>query len=268
MKKIILLFLLPLSLFAHRPHYLIIHGTWTSNFSWHMPGGDFYDALSQATHPTQVSFYLWSGKNSPAARLHAAKKLVEFLEDHIPVSFELNLVCHSHGSNVANMASQIMAQNPKLHGRIKRIFSLGTPVQLPNYAPDMRVISEYYHLFSFNDFIQPVFGVFLREYPAHERIANVAVTINGTEPMHSDLHNPLIAQWLPLLPNIIEMPSSAGKIHFYTEKQPLYEPDRQRAAAYEQDSYIQWHLNNILRKRMKTRNLPLQYALEPGYMID
>lgn len=268
MKKIAFLLIIPFLIHAHRPHYLIIHGTWTSNFSWHMPGGDFYDALSKATHPTHVSFFLWSGKNSPKARQEAAKKLVEFLDDHMPYYFELNLVCHSHGSNVANMASQIMAEDPKLHGRIKRLFSLGTPVQIPDYAPDMRVIDECYHLFSFNDFVQPVFGVFQREYPAHDRITNIAVTLNGKEPLHSDLHSPLIARWLPALPSIVQMPCSAGKIKFYKDRHPQFDLDRNRAAEYEQDSYIQWHLNNILRKRMKSKNLPLRHAFDQTRMID
>ncbi len=237
-----------------QPFYLIVHGTWCRPFSWHMPGGDFYDALVQATDNISVSFFIWSGNNNHAARAKAAQQLVDHIAICVPPDAELNLITHSHGSNVAILASHIMGQqkNPR---PIHHFYALGTPVSTMSYFPDMTIIKYFYNMFSFSDLVQPVFGIFKREFPAHERIANLFIMINGKEPSHSDLHSPFIAYWLPHLAEkfrhngignfdqfTFEKP---GIIHFYTDKTPLYQIDELRSARQQRDLLM---LLNFKRK--------------------
>ena len=62
--------------------------------------------------------------------------------------------------------------------------------------PNMDKIDFMYHFFSYADLVQPVLGLFGREYPSHERIANIRTLINDKNPLHSQLHNPLVAKWI------------------------------------------------------------------------
>ena len=58
---------------------------------------------------------------------------------------------------------------------------------MSNYLPNMKVIQYLYNLFSFEDLIQTVLGLSVREFPEHKRIANLRVIINGKEPDHAGL---------------------------------------------------------------------------------
>lgn len=217
-----------------KPFYLIIHGTWCRPFSWHMPGGDFHTALTKATDPISVSFFIWSGENSHAARLKAAEQLVEHIALCVPPDAELHLITHSHGSNVGILASHIMAKQPDKYHKIAHFWALGTPVSTTSYFPDMNVITYFYNMFSFSDMVQPVFGIFKREFPKHERIANICVMIDGQAPSHSNLHSPIIAHWLPQLPTKFTY-ENPGIIHFYKDKPPVYEIDKYRTLRQQRD---------------------------------
>ncbi len=239
--------------------YIIIHGTWTPPFSWHMPGGDFYNALAKALPPGSVTFFLWSGKNHYQARIDAAQELVQFLKDNYQDHERINLVTHSHGSNVGILASQMIAKETSPTPHIHCFYALGTPVNTANYMPDMKTIDYFYNLFSFQDFIQPVFGLFKREYPRHSRIANICVTVNEQSPQHSELHHPLIAKWIPTIHETLQRQSignfehfafeKPGVIHFVDTNIPQYREDNKRTALALQDQKTIARLNDIVRKR-------------------
>src|SRR4030095_4978395 len=180
--------------------FIVIHGTWGSESNWYMPGGDFFDALERTVcvkNSAVVPFY-WSGGCGHASRVKAAYNLAKLIATY-DKNIAIYLVAHSHGGNIATLACQILSSDTQQNkNRIRAVFTLGTPV-MENYLPNMDVIMYLYNLFSLEDFVQPVFGISQRVYPVHRRIANMRVFINGKEPGHAALHDPIIAQWLPLI---------------------------------------------------------------------
>ena len=184
------------------PHtvYIIIHGTWCAPFSWHMPGGDFYDALKSCAHQydAAVAFLNWSGKNNHEARVSAAQRLIRLINTY-PENSCIHLVAHSHGGNVGILASQLLASDPENHYRIQQFFAFGTPINRDYYMPAMDMIDRFYNFFSYGDMIQTVFGLYQRELPCHERIINIRIKTHNAHPGHSDLHDPLVASWIPYL---------------------------------------------------------------------
>ncbi len=252
-----------LSFGAPNSYYIIIHGTWSRPFSWHMPGGAFYDALASVSQPGTVSFFLWSGENSHDARIAGGKKLAHYIQEFYPEGAEINLIGHSHGSNVGILASQELTQ--KNTHRIHSFFALGTPTHTTRYMPDMNAITYFYNLFSYNDYVQPVFGFFEREYPKHDRIANICITINGKEPRHAEMHHPLIAQWIPNIHEDLESQALSGFdqftfhipgiIHFNDDETPTYERDPERRYKKEHQDRIVQAFNNVhMELRKKSEN--------------
>lgn len=250
---------------APHSYYIIIHGTWSRPFSWHMPGGDFYDALASVSQPGTVSFFLWSGENSHEARIAGGKKLVRYIQQFYPHDAEINIVSHSHGSNVGILASQEFAKDPYNKHRIHNFYALGTPTNTTQYMPDMNAISYFYNLFSYNDYVQPVFGFFEREYPKHDRIANICITINKKEPRHSEMHAALIAQWIPSIHEDLASQAIAGFdqftfkkpgiIHFNDGDTPTYELDEERRYKKEHNERLAQAFNNVhMELRKKTQS--------------
>jgi hypothetical protein len=92
-------------------------------------------------------------------------------------------------------------------------------------------------------------GAFERVYPSHERIANLAVTLNGKDPSHSELHDVLIARKLLTLHDYLTgdlgFPfnySHPGIVHFSDQHPPRYELDRNRLESLESDRRFQYGL--------------------------
>ena len=250
MKKILFKITIYLSLFyfAHITYtqtvFIVIHGTWASQEQWYMPGGDFFDALEKSAIQQQavVTPYRWSGKNNYKDRIHAAKGLVQLIQSYSPDT-TICLISHSHGGNVGVIASQLLGAMAKKTNQIYIFYALGTPINRTDYQPNMNIISYFYNLFSFEDLIQPVLGMFEREYSQHERIANIRITINNKEPNHTQLHNPLVGQWLPTLHKLLitfqdfdfKIP---GIIHFAENKKPIYVPDKRREQLLQRDRLL------------------------------
>lgn len=222
-----------------------------------MPGGDFFDQLEQKALPLDdhVVPFCWSGDNTHTARVRAATGLTKLIQSY-PVDTSVCLVAHSHGSNVGIIASQILAQDKNNDHRIDVFYALGTPINT-DYQPNMQIISYLYNLFSFEDLIQTVLGMFKREYPPHERIANVRITINGKEPSHTQLHSPLISAWLPQLHHWLSNQkidlTMPGIIHFSTEHAPQYALDASRKNLIERDL----RLSKLIL--FSFRSIPLQH---------
>lgn len=190
---ILLLTLIYTSLHAHAQLYIIIPGTWGAESEWALPGGDFYETLHAALpNDAALITFSWSGKNKHASRIIAAQNLAQLIHSYPPET-EITIIAHSHGGNVGILASQMLQPDQ----RITCFYSLGTPVDQEEYSPALHAIDNFYHLFSFSDFVQPVGGLYERVFDTAMHITNIAVTINGVEPNHTQLHAACIAQWLP-----------------------------------------------------------------------
>jgi len=243
--------------FAHvtyaRTIFIVIHGTWAAKEKWYMPGGDFFDALEKSAIKQQaaVTPYRWSGNNNYKDRIHAAKGLVQLIQNYSPDT-TICLVSHSHGGNVGIIASQLLSAMANTTNHIHIFYALGTPVNKIDYLPNMNVITYFYNLFSFEDLIQPVLGMFEREYLPHERIANIRITINNKEPNHTQLHNSLTGQFLPTLHELLTTSfqdfdfKKPGIIHFAKNQRPIYELDKTRQKYIERDQLLNKKISSTL----------------------
>ena len=258
-KKLIFVFLALSNPIIHaHTVFIIIHGTWGSNSNWYTPKGDFFEALEktvQKNNGTVVPFR-WNGSNNHFERVKAAESLVKLVQTYDTKTTSLSIVAHSHGGNVALLASHILAQETKNNAHIDVLYTLGTP-GCKEYAPNMDTIHYLYNLFSFEDLIQPVLGAFTREQPHHERIANIRVFINGKEPDHTMLHNPCVARWLPMVhTDFIQYTqmtyqskniSEPSIVYFDSTKAPQYALDTKRIDLIERDQRVSLMLINSLR---------------------
>lgn len=211
--------------------FITVHGTWSSECAWYMPGGDFFDALEKSVLDNDgvVIPFSWSGANSVDAREKAGRNLAKIIDSYDGSSARIIVVAHSHGGNVALLASHALKKN-----KIDILYTLGTPINSSIY-PNMDMINFCYNLFSFEDLIQPVFGMFAREHVPHARIGNIRVVLNGKEPDHAQLHNPIVGHWLASLHDIIKKEIGSGVIYFDNTKTPLYALDKKREELLERD---------------------------------
>lgn len=93
---------------------VITHGTWAAGGTWYRPGGDFYDALALNRpdlhlHPQS---FTWSGDYSRAAWREGAAGLSDWLSNEGLESTDY--FAHSHGATVANRATRLGVDFPRL----------------------------------------------------------------------------------------------------------------------------------------------------------
>jgi len=258
MRIIILTFvsLLHVTTHAHSV-FIIVHGTWSSDSSWYMSGGDFFDALEKTVkqHNAHVTAFRWSGNNTHHARENAAQNLAKLIQTYDPAT-TIHLIGHSHGGNVCTLASQLLASDPTNQHHITTLFVLGTPTR-KSLHPNMTIVHYFYNLFSFEDLIQPVCAIFEREYQRHERIANIRVFINSKEPDHAGLHNPLVAQWIPHIheqfttyittTHNAQDISHPSIIYLNENTQPYYAIDTNRKELIDKDIKLSLMMLNVLQ---------------------
>lgn len=243
--------------------FILIHGTWGAECAWYVPKGDFFDSLEHTVSKknSSVVSFRWSGGAGHEARMKAAYSLVKLIKTY-DSSVAIYLVAHSHGGNVAALASHMLEEDNNKH-HIRALFTLGTPV-MSNYLPNMNVIHYLYNLFSFEDLIQTVLGISGREYPEHKRIANLRVFINGKEPNHSGLHHALVGKWLPYLhQHFKRYLADQGKVGYISEpciiffandKAPEYVLDTDRTELLERDRQLSVLILDSLRKSLDTNS--------------
>ncbi|MCA9178829.1 MAG: hypothetical protein KDB14_30410 [Planctomycetales bacterium] len=137
---------------------ILIHGTFSREVGlWHRPGSRFHSFLKRQFFPDVYSgpdFFKWSGRRPDAARHEAAVKLVKWCKKHPAQTY--NLIAHSHGTNVVNIATHIGLEN------IGKMIYLSPPVwgDKPNYLPDLEKVDQKV-IFNFHprqDFIVSVLG--------------------------------------------------------------------------------------------------------------
>lgn len=235
------------NIIASHTVFIIIHGTWGSEMEWYTPHGYFFDTLEQSAFLTNavVTPFQWSGKNSIQERNKAALNLAKLIETYEKTT-KIIIAAHSHGGTVALLAANLIQKN-----KIHILYTLGTPISSAIY-PNMETINFCYNLFSFEDMIQTVLGMFAREHQPHERIGNIRVFINGIEPDHSELHHPLIGQWLPFLHKQIIKPHlhkllEPSIIYFSDNTAPIYVHDLTRKELLERDRQLSLLLLNSFR---------------------
>jgi len=119
---------------------IIIHGTWASDGKWWRPKGDFYTYLKQDLECADLyggsDRYKWSGKNRDSSRRKAATSLTQWIKAH-PAD-EVNVFAHSHGANVAMLATHKAT-------RFKRLVMLSPPVR-DDYFADWRKVERAWNI--------------------------------------------------------------------------------------------------------------------------
>jgi len=138
----------------------IVHGTWATGSPWWKPNGDFFNYLTQtlpnlprtapfpSTPPWSApyaadDYFYWTGGYSDAARADGAEKLAQWVISRNAQG--LDLFTHSHGGNVAMLATQ-----PGMAMSSKEMVLLSCPVHFPKYEPDFtkvqKIVSIRVHL--------------------------------------------------------------------------------------------------------------------------
>jgi hypothetical protein len=107
----------------------IVHGTWAAGGDWWRPQGDFYRYLLADVAPDLYAGgepFGWSGAWSNSARRKGARQLAAWAAGHQAPC--LNLFTHSHGGNLAMLATHRGLM-------IGRLILLSCPVHWAKYQP-------------------------------------------------------------------------------------------------------------------------------------
>ena len=163
---------------------------------------------SNSTYFCPQEFYLfgWNGKLSAQERKKAALHLYEELK-LLRVNYEkqyktkpvIRIICHSHGGNIALLLAQMNDGNDN-DFYVDQLILLACPVQAQTmqYAYSS-VFKKIYSFYSILDLLQiadpqglqpekkhyfPIFSQ--RLFPPHEKIEQVAITLNTRPLMHTE----------------------------------------------------------------------------------
>lgn len=241
---------------------ILVHGTWGQGGAWYRHGGDFYTELEKSVglFTDELISFAWSAHNTADARRAAGAQLAfEIMKYDFVI-----IIAHSHGGNVVHCASHYLAQSGNAyHKKIKKLYTLGTPVD-QNMQPNMDVIEHYYNLFSFGDLVQPVFNFYGRVYPAHERIANLAIRFEYRHMDHDEVHHPIVAHWILFIHEFFVQHEKGnfkdfsfaqpGTIYFYGDGKDLkYEIDEEREMLLYTDREFIKFMNSDMWRRHKQK---------------
>jgi RHS repeat-associated protein len=152
-----------------------VHGTW-SNSVGAFPMDFVRDVQGHFGNDNAVRFFNWSGENNDAARSAAATALANMLRDYHKKNpcDPIRVVAHSHGGNVALLASQ----QSDVH--IDELVTLGTPA-LSRYARGAG-LTNWDNVYSTDDGVQTLpMGA-----GRTNSTANSNIQLSGYG--HSDLH--------------------------------------------------------------------------------
>lgn len=115
---------------------LLVHGSFARANRWWQPGGDFHEYLRGDVRPDlygDADRFAWSGGYSDRARALAAADLVAWAEERDLQG--LDLFAHSHGGNVAMLASQKGLA-------VGRLALLSCPAHVHKYLPDFDRVGD------------------------------------------------------------------------------------------------------------------------------
>jgi RHS repeat-associated protein len=137
-----------------------VHGTFSSANAWKNNRMDFINSMNTIAGDSNFHVFSWSGRNTDIARKIAGSDLASFINGYkFAESEKLNIFSHSHGGNVAILASQFDLQKP-----IDNLVLFGTPIR-SEYHPRMSNINNLLNIQNIPDPIQgpggfdSVFGV-------------------------------------------------------------------------------------------------------------
>lgn len=261
--KIILLLLF--NQYAHSI-VILIHGTFASEAEWCKPGGNFYTILKNEANRINEKLisFTWSGALSNQARIEAAEDLAQVILSYA-MEKKIILIGHSHGGNVINLTSKLLdpieepptfahfpdvtafiqayrninKQKRGFHKEycIDQVYLLGTPIDLENYPPNMKVIKHLCNIYSIGDKVQSLLGMYKQIVTRIDRAVNIQITIRDKDiindnPSHNQMHHVCLAQWLLSIPNELKSANIGGfdhftwtqdgKIHFDHKQKPVY----------------------------------------------
>jgi hypothetical protein len=243
---------------------IIMHGTWAKSEKWYQSSGIFFKEIKRCNQELglvdHVLSFSWSGALDMQAWYEAAQELVQVIEQYDWVI----LIGHSHGATVGIVASQQLAHHAKNHQKIQKFYALAVPVDVDGLVyPDMQIVKHFYNLFSFGDFIQTVNGAAHRAFMAHERLANLAITINNVHPSHGGLHEGIIAQNILKIPEFLSMRglngfdqfchAAPGSIDFFDNALPCYRVQPEQQALLELDKKVVWMMTMALLRHKKEK---------------
>ncbi|MGJ8696036.1 MAG: hypothetical protein ACSHYF_06945 [Verrucomicrobiaceae bacterium] len=180
---------------------VIIHGTWASNGKWWRPGGDFFEYvktdLKRADIYEKSDRYMWSGKNRDGVRRDAAKALNKWLKTH--PAREVNVFAHSHGANIAMMATKEGIE-------MDRLVMLSPPVREDYFADWSKIKKSYNIQASFDPVVAIACGGQWFNPARKKRAKRIPVTEKKMKASgHSASHDPDV--WRKEnLPSFVEMP--------------------------------------------------------------
>ena len=109
---------------------MLVHGTWARHSKWWQPRGDFHSYILAnvwADLYAASDRFDWSGQWSDAARSLAGRQLANWIDGKGAAG--IKLMTHSHGGNVAMLATQAT-------DKIKELVLLSCPVHENKYLPD------------------------------------------------------------------------------------------------------------------------------------
>jgi RHS repeat-associated protein len=102
---------------------ILVHGTFARGRAAFFPGGSFFQNVAGTVHDRTVTSFQWSGKDSHEARVGAAKALAAYVRNYqFAPGEQLNIVAHSHGSNLT-----LAAINMGLGRPVDNLVTLGPP---------------------------------------------------------------------------------------------------------------------------------------------
>ena len=167
----------------------IMHGTFArrtaSQTEWWEPQGTFARAVNGRVGDlyTHSDYFFWSGSNTDLARRQAARDFTDWVNQRLAPGGYLRVICHSHGGNVA-----LLASNQDQH--TNKLFLLGTPIRT-DYIPRMGHIEYIVNIFSPTDHVQTAGSVGRRRGEGRTLADTNQISNHCTiDPNmgHSDLH--------------------------------------------------------------------------------
>ena len=120
----------------------LVHGTWARKEEWYQEDGSVAKSIASHLQGAVFKSFKWSGENSIIARAAAADllraQLLKQLEDQRYTKAKHIVVAHSHGGNVALIATS----DANLAAKISGVACLGTPFLSARYCPQDAIIAR------------------------------------------------------------------------------------------------------------------------------
>ena len=162
---------------------MIIHGTGASKDSWWRPTGQFAQDVHAVTGDVYQfdDYFRWTGKNRNADRHQAAADLKDWVDAHLQPNGDLRVIAHSHGGNVAMLATRLGLSAAQL-------ILLGTPMRT-EYVPAMDEIARLDNVYAPQDVVQSPGGTVPYRRGEGRTLGDTQVITN--HPLHAGVGGPL-----------------------------------------------------------------------------